>query len=1037
MNKFSHLNKSSNFNPFPGLRPFGVDESYLYFGREGQSDEVLSILEKNRFVNILGSSGTGKSSLMFSGVIPTLHGGFIDKAGNNWEIITAKPGLDPIKNLAIGFKNHLEANNKERKFSEVESLINNNLFEAILKKSTKGITELYKLNQHLKSKNLLIYLDQFEEIFRFRKLGELYHLNESLAYINLILQAVEQTETPIYIALSMRSDFLGDCEQFPELTNKINDSHYLIPQMNRDQKKLVITGPVAVGEGQISNRLVQRLLNDMGDRPDQLPVLQHALMRTWNYWINTSNENENDKIIDFIHYEAIGGVNEALSRHADEAFYELDETQKLICEKVFKAITEKRTEGDGIRRPTPLHAIAQIVDEEESTIIPIIDKFRIKGRALLTPRENFGLNSNSIIDISHEALMRVWYRLRNWVQEESDSAQTYLRLATAAGNYQQGNGSLWRPPDLQLAVEWRNKTKPTLKWALQYDNAFEAVITFLERSENAFKKELETKELLQKKRLRRSKLIAYILGSAAVLSIILLFFAYNQSKIAERQSQIATENFNKAENETRRAQQNQIIAEQQKTEANRAARRANLEKQNAENNAFIAEQQTDSAKAANARAQRSLKLVEAAQLESDRLNENLAKNNRELIFEQEVSEGYRMRNLAQKLAVKSQQEIEDNELKAIQAIYGYTFNEEYAGYDSDNDIYNGLFYAVKALDPKYYDAFRSNSVDVRSLQFVKNKYLYTTGTSGRINSWEVENKNSTKSMVIFDNEGVFIKSIYVDENNQKLVALTDGPDFYVINVGDRIRTVEEYKLPKGDAFDVVFNNKTDFLISSSDSTIYQFKNGVISPQLKIGNRIYDMELLNANQLVTGNNKGEIEIWNIKEKTLHQKLNEANNRVIHSIAVGNNMIATGDNSGLVTVYPLNKDNKSQTPINLKGTDGEIMTDLTFNEAKNQVIASSTKGTIRLWNLKNVEEFPIVINEPGSWVNAIALLNESYIFAGCKDQIFRLYPIDSEILADALKSLMPRDITREEWDRYIGNDEVPFNPIFEKDVLVDKL
>ena len=121
-------NRGNKFNPFPGLRPFGIEESYLYFGREGQSDEVLAILEKNRFVNILGSSGTGKSSLMFSGVIPTLHGGFISNAGNEWEIITAKPGLNPIKNLAIGFKKHIESKSKEGEIDSTHSLINEYLF---------------------------------------------------------------------------------------------------------------------------------------------------------------------------------------------------------------------------------------------------------------------------------------------------------------------------------------------------------------------------------------------------------------------------------------------------------------------------------------------------------------------------------------------------------------------------------------------------------------------------------------------------------------------------------------------------------------------------------------------------------------------------------------------------------------------------------------------------------------------------------------------------------------------------------------------
>ena len=94
----------------------------------------------------------------------------------------------------------------------------------------------------------------------------------------------------------------------------------------------------------------------------------------------------------------------------------------------------------------------KLLTKKNIFLIKIIDKFRIEGRALLTPREDIELNSESVIDISHEALMRVWYRLRNWVQNESESAQIYLRLSEAATKYQQGSAGLWRPPDLQLAI---------------------------------------------------------------------------------------------------------------------------------------------------------------------------------------------------------------------------------------------------------------------------------------------------------------------------------------------------------------------------------------------------------------------------------------------------------------------------------------------------------------------------------------------------------------------------------------------------------
>lgn len=1025
-------NRGNKFNPFPGLRPFGIEESYLYFGREGQSDEVLAILEKNRFVNILGSSGTGKSSLMFSGVIPTLHGGFISQAGNEWEIISAKPGLDPIKNLALGFKKHIESKTNINDIDHAESLINEYLFEAILHKSTKGISELFKLNKHLKGKNLLLYLDQFEEIFRFRKLGENKHINESLAYVNLILEAIKQTEVPIYVALSMRSDFLGDCEQFPELTNQINDSHYLIPQMTREQKKLVITGPVAVGNAKISNRLVQRLLNDMGDRFDQLPVLQHALMRTWDYWEESETKGEQ---LDFIHYEAIGGVNEALSRHADEAFYELNEEEKEICEKLFKTITEKRSDNDGIRRPTPLKEIAQIVDEEEHTLIKIINKFRIEGRALLTPREEIELDSNSVIDISHEALMRVWYRLRNWVQQESQSAQIYLRLSEAANNYQQGSGGLWRPPDLQLAIEWRNSTKPTLKWALQYENNFEAVILFLEKSEESYKKELETKELLQKRRLKRSKIIATVLGSAAVLSLIFLFYAFNQSNIAERQREIAELNSKEAQRNAEIAKENELKAQRQQIEANKSSIRANEERRKAVLNSLLAQEAQRVERVAR------IQLAEKAEQEIEFRKDIQAQQklleaaNKSLVKEQKNSRQYSLRAIAQSLAVKSQQ-MEDDQLQGLLAFLGFRFNINNEGYDSNNDIYNGLFYAVKNFDPDYYNAFKSTSTDVRSLQFVKNKYLYTTSTSGRINAWEVENKTASRSIVIFDEEGVFVKKIFVDKENKSLVALTDGPDFYVIDVSKRIREVKKYTLPNSYGFDVSFiEGTTDFYLSASDNYIYKFENNNLSPYLNANTRVYDMTLINNNLLATGNINGKIELWDLNSKKVKTTIREANDKYIHSISYANNILAAGDNSGQVNLFYLNEDFKVSNSITLRGSDGEIMTDITFNEKEDQIITASTRGTIRIWNLKDPDEFPMIINEPGSWVNAIALMDDSHIFAGCKDQVFRLYPIKSELLAETLKEKMDRDITQEEWDRYIG-DDLDYSPVFEQSKFIDQ-
>ncbi|MEM7109044.1 MAG: High-affnity carbon uptake protein Hat/HatR, partial [Bacteroidota bacterium] len=323
-------------NPFPGLRPFKIDESHLFFGREGQSDEVLLKLSKNRFVGVIGPSGSGKSSFVYCGVLPILYGGFLTDASPDWEVIVTRPGAGPIDNLAEAI---LQKDVDYIVSDAEEQQIKRTIITTLLKSSSLGLVEALMQSRRTQSKNYLVLVDQFEELFRFKDSTDSGTVNETLAFVNLLMEAINYLDVPIYIAITMRSDFIGDCAQFPDLTKKLNDSHYLIPQMTREQKRRAIEGPVAVGGATITSRLTQQLLNDLGDNPDQLPILQHSLMRTWSYWQRNINLEGED--LDLKHYEAIGTMSEALSLHANEAYDELSDSEKEVCESLFKAITEK------------------------------------------------------------------------------------------------------------------------------------------------------------------------------------------------------------------------------------------------------------------------------------------------------------------------------------------------------------------------------------------------------------------------------------------------------------------------------------------------------------------------------------------------------------------------------------------------------------------------------------------------------------------------------------------------------------------------
>jgi len=130
-------------NPFPGLRAFGFEESHLFFGREGQSDDILAKISTNRFAAVIGSSGSGKSSLMYCGLIPVLHGGFLAREGKKWMVIAARPGNSPIENLAEAV---LQKSSSYSALSEGEKTLERTVAKIVLQSSSMGLVDASQIN---------------------------------------------------------------------------------------------------------------------------------------------------------------------------------------------------------------------------------------------------------------------------------------------------------------------------------------------------------------------------------------------------------------------------------------------------------------------------------------------------------------------------------------------------------------------------------------------------------------------------------------------------------------------------------------------------------------------------------------------------------------------------------------------------------------------------------------------------------------------------------------------------------------------------
>jgi energy-coupling factor transporter ATP-binding protein EcfA2 len=700
----------ARFNPFPGLRSFEADEDHLFFGREAQIDELLRRLRTTRFLAVVGTSGSGKSSLVRAGLVPSLYGGLMSGAGSRWRIAVVRPGEDPIGRVARGL-----AAPDVLGGSEGDPELERVFLETTLRGSELGLVDAFRQARLPAADHLLVVVDQFEELFRFKQSRGEGARDQAVAFVKLLLEAARAPQ-PIYVVLTLRADFIGNCMELPGLPEAINAGQYLVPRMTREELRRAIEGPVAVGGATIAQRLVMRLLNDVGDDPDQLPVLQHALLRTWDEWARRSAPGEP---IDLEHYEAVGTLKEALSRHAEEAFAELaGEREREIAESVFKRLTDRGTDGRGIRRPSRLGELAAVAGASEAQVAAVVERFRRPGRSFLMPPADVPLASESIVDISHESLMRVWTRLEEWSREEARAAQFYLRLSRAAEHHAEGVAGLWRDPELALGLQWLEEVRPTPAWAERYHPGLESALAFLDESRRARDAYLASLEKERQRKLRRARAAAAALGSAALLTLAFGAFALVQKSQAEdarldavRQKELAEERSREvlaqkqvADAQRRRAEEQQGIAEQQQGIAEQEHEEAEAARVQAEEQRTAAlaarsraEASESEALSQKGRAEEAQDRAEGARTEALRQRDQAETAKREADAASAETARLRGLALAQALALESSGMREDDErdLAALLAVQAYRLGREHDGPVEDPDVYAGL---ARALD---------------------------------------------------------------------------------------------------------------------------------------------------------------------------------------------------------------------------------------------------------------------------------------------------------------------------------------------------
>jgi tetratricopeptide (TPR) repeat protein len=498
---------ASERHPFPGLRPFAYQDHEYFYGREDHIYALYRLIDFSRFIAVVGSSGSGKSSLVRAGLLPFLDTETLEAGGHNWLWREMRPGDAPLQRLtdllaslsadegpllASGRRDHIAAQ---------------------LRRSSFGISEALAEIKDITGHSVVLVIDQFEELFRYAPAGsgrtglsgdEVRARDEATQFVQLLLQASQVPSNDIHVMLTMRSDFIGDCARFHGLPEAVCAAQFLVPSLTRDQLDEVIREPVEKAGATIDPQLVERLLNDCGTEMDQLPVLQHCLSRLWEEAGKVSSEigaapttaveaptdtdNKHGRHLSLTHYHDVGEFADALSRHADEILKDLPgPTLQLAVEQVFSALSELDKEGRAVRRALSFSQLVAETGVDESAVRQVLDRFRAEDCSFLTPSpyEVRQITGSTRIDVGHEALLRRWEKVSGrgadpgWLRAEQQAGERYHGLLAMA----EGDRATLPSHLIDERWAWWTARPRTQQWAERYGGGFARVQRLLQLSQ--------------------------------------------------------------------------------------------------------------------------------------------------------------------------------------------------------------------------------------------------------------------------------------------------------------------------------------------------------------------------------------------------------------------------------------------------------------------------------------------------------------------------------------------------------------------------
>ncbi len=494
-------------SPYPGLTAFQENDADRFFGRSRDIARMVARIRELPITGIVGPSGVGKSSFIRAGVGPALKA-----AGEHWDVVTLRPGRQPLGALASVVQKLTTRTGADVQKQMVEHA------QTIYRLRTEPgyIGTLLRARARQSNGHLLLFIDQFEELYTLVPDAE-----ERKAFTAALAAVADDTSAPLRVVVSMRSDFLDRIGEDPRFMEEVSKGFVFLQPPDRVGLREALVSPIEMVGHRFENpAMIEEMLDALGTMTGALPLLQFAASKLWDA------RDRQRRLLTVASYTAIGGISGALATHADDVVAQMNTNAQKLTQRIFRRlVTPERTRA--IVELADLYQLAP----DQTEVARIIDLLVAARLLVVQTRSDAGGGSAEIV---HESLIDRWPTLRRWLDEDQEDAAFIAQLAAAAKQWEaKGHpaGLLWRGDAMEEAKRWFNQRPRELT---PRDRAFlDAVFALARRGKRA-------------KRALLTATFVVLGGGAAAASVAAI-----QIQSAKQE---ATENAKKAETERTRAE---------------------------------------------------------------------------------------------------------------------------------------------------------------------------------------------------------------------------------------------------------------------------------------------------------------------------------------------------------------------------------------------------------------------------------------------------------------------------------------------------